>query len=346
VSTPASDLSDIKRGLNVPDAAKLQALSAMAMEIESKIDTLFPAWEPSNHSASNWASEIHHPCKRHLTYCRTHWQQRTPMDLDGRYRVDAGKDAEKKIKRLIEESGYEIELAQKRFEWPEFEITGKIDGMIRIGRARFPLEIKSMNPNFWDEHKTIEDIKGSRYWWIQKDTSQLNLYLLMSEIEGGFLALQTFGKRPRILPMLPDYDLADLDTAKAADVNRHVKAGTLPEPIPYSPSVCGMCGFDHICPMLKTLGSSWREISAGEQAEIDFYLELKEKKRLLKEMHRELVGDNKKPGRYFGANAIAGNAEITSGLRPMTRYSVPDDIKQQYKEKYEIISTSIERICK
>lgn len=331
-----------------PDEYLLGELAAAASAMEMAIDDLFERRGPTNHEASNWASEIGHPCARNLTYCRTHWRERTPLDIDALYRVEAGSDEERKIKHKLEAAGFEVTMAQQHFAWPEYQISGRIDGKVLapvFGKKRpVPIEVKMINPMFWDKTRTIDDIRSSRNWWVRKYISQLNLYLFMDGAEGGFLILCCPGKRPRILPMLPNYDLADADLAKVKIVNKHVLAATLPEPMPYDPSVCGMCDFAHLCPQLKALDSSWTEIRDDELPMLEFYLELKDAKKKFEDAHRKLVGDNKNPGRYFGKNAIAGGILIESSPRKMTKYDVPAELKAQYKETYEITTTAIERV--
>jgi hypothetical protein len=331
-----------------PDEYLLGELSAAASAMEISIDDLFEKKSPTDHSANNWASEIGHPCARNLTYCRVNWRDRQPLATDARYRVEAGSEEETKIKHKLERAGFEVIMAQQHFTWPEYKISGRIDGKVEaviMGKKRHcPIEIKMINPLFWDKLKTVDDVRTSRNWWIRKYVSQLNLYLFMDVSEGGFLVLCCPGKRPRILPMLPNYDLADADLAKARIVNKHVDAGTFPEPMPYDPSVCGMCDFAHLCPQLKALDSSWTEISDADTPMLELYVELKDAKKKFEEVHAKLVGDNKKPGRYFGKNAIAGGIVIESNPRRMTQYTVPEELKVQYKETYEITTTSIERV--
>lgn len=342
-----ANIESPQAALAKPDEYLLGELTTAAGEMETAIDGLFERRGPSNHEASNWASEIGHPCARNLAYCRTHWRERQPLDIDALYRVEAGSEEETKIKHRLERAGYEVIMAQQHFSWPEYQISGRIDGKVAapvMGKKRyFPIEVKMINAMFWDKTKTIEDVRTSRNWWVRKYISQLNLYLFMDNAEGGFMVLCCPGRRPRILPMLPDYDLADADLAKASLVNKHVLAGTLPEPMPYNPSVCGMCDFAHMCPQLKSLGSSWIEVPESDTPMLELYLELKDAKKQFEEVHSKLVGDNKKPGRYFGMNAIAGGIIIESKPRPMTKYAVPPEVKEQFKEKYEITTTSIER---
>lgn len=343
----ATEIHSPQAALAKPDEHLLGELTTAASSMEMAIDGLFERRGPSNHEASNWASEIGHPCARNLTYCRLNWRERSPLDTDALYRVEAGSEEETKIKHKLERAGFEVTMAQQHFTWPEYKISGRIDGKVDVpitGTKRpLPIEVKMINPRFWDNLKTVDDVRTSRNWWIRKYVSQLNLYLFMDGAEGGFLVLCCPGKRPRILPMLPNYDLADADLAKAQIVNKHVDSGTLPEPMPYDPSVCGMCDFSHLCPQLKALDSSWIEISDADTPMLEFYVELKDAKKKFEEVHAKFVGDNKKPGRYFGKNAIAGGIQIESNPRTMTKYDVPSELKAQYKETYEIITTSIER---
>jgi len=341
-----------------PDFALLSEATTAAGFILAEIDALHAPRAPYDHSKGNWASEIAHPCKRHLVHCRLDWKLRAPMDLRGEYRVEAGIDLEKKIQRWLLDCDMSMDNSQQYFRWPEYEIGGKIDGNLSISNRimaqlpeRFareykfgvPSEIKSIGPAFWDSAETIDDIREHKAWWIRKYPSQLNLYLFMQRKKVGFLILSTFGKQPRILPMLADFDLAESDLLKAEDVNRHVAAGTYPEPIPYDPKVCGMCGFTALCPVIKTLDPSWVEIKEADAPALYDYLELKEADSRFKEAHKALVGTEKEPGKYFGLNAIYGDIVIESGPRKMTTYPVPDEDKPKYKKQYTIKTTSIHR---
>ena len=46
----------------------------------------------------------------------------------------------------------------------------------------------------------------------------------------------------------------------------------------------------------------------------------------------------------FLEDAFVGGIEIVSAPRRMTKYPVPDEIKAQYKETYEITTTSIDPV--
>lgn len=320
------------------------------MEIEAALDTNKKPWPPRNHSDWNWASELGHPCMKHLVHCRLDWEQKQPMDTDGMWRVEEGMDQEWKLKKLLGDLGLELRQNQVALELPEEKIRGKIDGLLPLppdipgldGLREIPLEAKSVNPNYWDRLKTIGDVGSHSAWWIRKYPSQLNLYLAMTGKPCGILALKTWGKKPRLLPMLFDQDLYDRDIRMARAVNAHVEAGTYPEPMPFDPSACGMCDFNHLCSPLKA--TKFIEIPQSEEPELEFYLELKEQKKNFEELHRRLIGTSEKPGRYHGKNGIVGSIEILTKTSQRTFYEIPADIKAPYADKREIVTTTIERI--
>lgn len=328
---------------------------SQAEEIAAEIGQRFDAArqgkrEPWDHSAWNWASEIGHPCKKFLVHARVDWKDRQLMDIDGEYRVEEGSRAEWQLKKDLGDIGFQLNESQRTFTVPDLKIKGKVDGLLPLNREirslpkliAVPIEIKTVNPNYWETTKTIEDIKRHRAWWIRGYPSQLNVYLYAPNSPFGFFILKTFGKRPRILPMLLDYDRLDGDFRKIEDVNRHVEAGTYPEPIPYDPQICGMCDFSHLCQPLKA--TKMEEVSQGDVPLLEFYLELKEQKEKFDDLHKKLVGTKDKPGRYHGKDAIINDIVISTTKQFRKFYSIPDEVKAPYEESKEIIITTIERV--
>ena len=337
-------------------------LDNVALEISSKLDAERPPQGPRNHFYFNWASEKHHPCKKFLVHCRLDWKKRQGIDLDGRWRVEEGIDKEWAVKKWLGNIGYEVTQSQaywntddpdlKKFK--ALKISGKIDGMVATNGKlpqpfkdlrEVPIEVKSISPHFWDSTKTIEDIKRHSKFWISKIPSQLNTYFVFTKRPGGLLVLCTFGKRPRILPMLFDQVLWEEDCKMVKSVNYYVRMKKYPGPIPYDPLVCGMCDFDHICTPLRTTGLI--EIDAIDQMELEMYLELKEQKKKFDDMHAQLIGKKDKPGKYHGKEALAGDIEIKTTRYDKKTFDVPEAVKLKYRGKdEEVIKTTIERISK
>lgn len=329
----------------------LAQVEEIAAEIGQRLDAMRQGKrEPWDHSEWNWASEFGHPCKKFLVHARLDWRERQLMDIDGEYRVEEGSRAEWQLKKDLGDIGFQLNESQRTFTIPDLKIKGKVDGLLPLNReiqgvpnvVSVPCEIKTVNPNYWESTKSIEDIKRHRAWWIRGYPSQLNAYLYASDSPFGFFILKTFGKRPRILPMLLDYDRLDADFRKIEDVNRHVEAGTYPEPIPYEAQICNLCDFNHLCQPLKA--TEMEEISQGDVPLLEFYLELKEAKEKFDDLHKKLVGTKDKPGRYHGKNAIVNDIAITTEIQNRKFYNMPDEVKAPYAEAREIIITKIERI--
>ncbi|GAG21924.1 unnamed protein product, partial [marine sediment metagenome] len=74
---------------DIQDTEFLGWLDRVSMEITGALDEARPPQAPRK-AYTNWASILHHPCGRMLTYKRLNWKEARPMDLDGRYRVEEG----------------------------------------------------------------------------------------------------------------------------------------------------------------------------------------------------------------------------------------------------------------
>ena len=345
-----------------PEAKIYGGLCLLAAEVGAKLDNAIAEdHDPWDHSRSNWASEIGHPCLLNLTFKRTRWKEERRMDLDGLWRVKEGRDQEKRTKALLDEVGFTLVKAQCRVELANILLTGKIDGMIETpakykrffeGVREIPVEIKSINPIYWPATRTIWDIKNHPKFWIRKHTTQLNIYLVGHRLPGGLLILKTFGQRPRILPMAFDPDLFARDRAMAEAVNRHVAAGTFPTPIPYERDTCSMCGFNHLCRPMRI--AEFIPVEQSETVLLEYFLELQEAAKKAKENFEEikekLIGDDDKPGKYYGQNGIINDIEIQTKIRngkeidltPEAKAEI-EKIEEAFIKRKESKITSIKR---
>jgi CRISPR/Cas system-associated exonuclease Cas4 (RecB family) len=310
------------------------------------INSLDEAYKPEgpNERYHNYASDLHHPCRRYLTYAWLNWQDRKSFTVETEYRLKEGREQEWRIKRELGNVGFEIFESGKSFKWPKYKIKGKIDGVWRVEGTNYPVEVKSISPYYWDSTRTVEDIKKHSKFWIRKITSQLNIYMLMMGIPGGFLALVTFGKRPRILPMLIDYELGEQDIQTAEAVNAHVAVRTYPDPIPFDPSVCGLCDFDHLCqPVKHTPFTSG--VGPAEETDLKRYCDLRENEVAeYKDLEKKLIGKKEKPGIFYGHDLMVGDIVISTNRYFKKQAKIPQEVREKYIEEIEVVSTKIERL--
>lgn len=339
-----------------------QHLDELSLEIGSRLDAERPEEDPSYRSDYNYASELPHPCKKFLVHSRLDWKERQIIDLGGRWRIEEGNDKEWAVRKWLGDIGFQVKQTERKFntndpgleQYKRLKISCRIDGLVEPKRklpepfsklAEFPIEIKSIGPHYWGSTRTVEDLKRHSKFWIQKIPSQLNTYLILGGWPGGLLVLVTFGKKPRILPMLADEDLWLKNSKMALSVNEYVEKGKYPPPMPFDVTVCGMCDFNHICSPLKPTDST---ISLGDKDkfELDLYLEEKERNEHFKRMHAELIGTKDKPGKYFGQSAFIEDIEIKTRSHMKKSYKVPAEVREKHRvEDQEIITTKIERIA-
>jgi len=110
------------------------------------------------------------------------------------------------------------------------------------------LEIKTSSPYVFNALTSIEDMKRSKYLYMRKYPTQLNLYMLMHEKERGvFIFKNKVNGAMKEIWMDLDYALGEETLKKAEAVNQHVHAGTVPAPIEWEDDICRECPFLHIC---------------------------------------------------------------------------------------------------
>jgi len=171
-------------------------------------------------------------------------------DIGLQFVFDLGSEIEQIALKELAEAGIIIYEQQRAFEWKEYQITGHVDGFIMpdpTENKTYPLEIKSMSPYVWQNVNNIGDMMHGRYPYLRKYSAQLNLYMLMKGIDKGvFLLKNKVTGAYKEIWMNLDYELGEETLKRAEAINRHVAAGTLPDPID-NDLWCEQCPFRHIC---------------------------------------------------------------------------------------------------
>jgi hypothetical protein len=293
---------------------------------------------------SNRASELGHPCVLYLYFLRTAWSQRALPTVTLAFIFENGRRIEDEaINELKNDGGFQILEQSRPFEWPIYQITGKIDCKLREPEAPhnekpYPGEIKGLQHHDWERMNFIQDFLDSEKIWLIKYPAQVMLYLLMDASPVGFLYLKSksTNEPKHIWTKLDDHlDIAEAALVRAQKVNAYmgrkepqekvVDQIMREEGIKYCPVTCERCDFRHIC----LVGTEYIgvEIIASEELEkmlnqrqglIPAYQEYNKIDKQVKELFRG------KP------ETIVGNFLITGKAISRTAYDIPDDVKKQY----------------
>lgn len=203
---------------------------------------------------SNRASMLGHPCLRFLTYLRTRWMDFSTPEPELLQIWREGRVHEQAVLEQLREAGFNVVLQQYPFSYterPELNISGKIDGAIILrDRRTIPFDVKGFAPATWHQIEAHNEmsVREHRHYWVRNAYAQVLLYDLMDNKELGLLFCKnkSTGQLKQIEVTL-DYGYAEMLLQKAAAVNAHVAAGTLPDRIPYEQAICGRCDAFHLC---------------------------------------------------------------------------------------------------
>lgn len=211
---------------------------------------------------SNWASVLSDKCLRRLVYYRTNWDAQLPPDARLQGIFNTGKKLERVVRNIINEIGREAKPQWELIDTgvklndvflSEHDIGGEPDTFLKIWGSNGekpkivgPVELKGFDSNLFKQVHTIEDFK--KYAWMLKYLGQLQIYEIGSNFEIGWFLI--FNKSNlweyRIIEYPLDYAFVEKLVKASDEVNRHVKAKTLPDKI-NDPDECPKCPFASIC---------------------------------------------------------------------------------------------------
>ena len=276
---------------------------------------------------SNRASDLGIPCVRYHVLNRTRWEEKSLHDVGLQFIFDMGNEIEEIVLKELAEAGIKVIEQQRSFQWKEYQITGHIDGDIFVNdRETAPLEIKSCSPFVFKAINTIDDLKKGKYAYLRKYPVQLNLYMLMAGKERGvFLFKDKVSGQMKEVWMDIDYEMGEETLKRAEEINKHVAAGTLPDPI-NEDMWCDRCPFTHIC--LKDHIGKEVEIDTGELATMLDRLE--ELKPVVKEYDE--IDEQVKQIVEGREKILAGSWFVTGKYLEKKTYDIPADLKAQYEK--------------
>lgn len=212
-------------------------------------------------SYANRASSVGHECERFLVYQRVAWEQRERPSDTLLSIFEEGDLHENATKRELDEIGFPLIEQQGAIQYKEHEISGRIDGALVLEKAgghptlSYPVDIKSCSGFVFDKLFKSKDnaerelaIRTHDSPYIRGYYAQMQIYCLLKNQEKGILVFKN--KQTGLVDQINVHlDLAFCEelVQKADRVNAHVKAGTLPDRIPFKQDVCGRCDFFLTC---------------------------------------------------------------------------------------------------
>ena len=227
--------------ISAVDAASTLAASILlkrAERLERRANE--PPFKPRRNYASNLSS-----CVRQMTYAFVAWDQKEKFTPDGVAHMEDGNHEEKLLTQELMADGFEVIEQQVQLDDDRYFVTGKIDGKLKWQGRKVPFEMKRISPYAFDKLNTVADFKEDEF--SLKKLRQLTLYLYLHNEEVGLFILSNgLGKRKVIVVPL-DYALAESILKSLDTTNAALKAGVLPDRIPYHSKICGYCPFKRTC---------------------------------------------------------------------------------------------------
>jgi len=330
-----------------------EAIEKIEEELKAQVDCHLEKgiWAPSS-SAWNRASELGTDCDTFHALIRTRGDIRPRISLSREKVFRRGREWETPNIRLLQDSGIELKDRIGMYEWKEFLIRGKLDSWVvvpQVGSNHIPFEHKTCSPNAFRsilEHKQQRtSLTRSKYSWIRKYPGQLQVYMLQMGVEWGLWYFFDVASGDYFFWLSPlDLEFAETLLQRAERANANVKAATVPKP-KYC-DLCDKCDFSMAyCFPDKDFGPGFDLVVDDElEAKVKRFKSLDSDYQEYQSLKKELIGDNKKPGLFYGRNMIVGNYKVTSKPRRSTWFSIPDEVKLPYKQTTDYFSTDIEEL--
>lgn len=249
-------------------------------------------------------------CLRRGVYARTHWKEQELHNVKTQMIFDEGNAQERQVILDLTLANETIVEQQSFFEWKEYNITGHLDGKIHFESNLYPIEIKSMHPNIWQNINTLEDFK--RYPWTRSYTAQVNIYMLLENVDQAIFILKnkSSGELKQINVKL-DYDLGEACLKTAEQINEHISKRTLPNKID-DRQKCNDCPFKLICLPKINFGEPLKIVDDPNfESRLNRYFELKEQALECNKVYEVIKSESKSQANGGELNINVGNYLLT-----------------------------------
>jgi len=210
-----------------------------------------------------YPSSLGHPCDRFIVWNFTRWDTKAKHEATLQSIFDEGRFHQPDIYRRLEALGFELVRESDRpvqYHVGGGVISGRPDGRITGYRGikykpALVLEGKSMSDYQWQATKTVEDLREAESPWTRSYYAQGQLYCFNENLPRGVFVLKN--KATGLLKLIPfelDYEYAEALLQRVERLHPMIVAKQDPDPIPFTKSVCGGCGFAKQCYPAKSFG--------------------------------------------------------------------------------------------
>lgn len=315
-----------------------QITAARERQLASKIKS----WPKANTYASSIPA-----CARQGVYEILAWDQKKLHDTNLQARFEEGNRQEDWVLAELTKLGSQLDFRVVETQVPlskdmtdRYRLSGKIDAKIQFDGRRVPVEVKSMNPMFYDKVNLVSDLITDPF--LSRYYRQMQAYMLgHNESECILILTDCLGHWKFIvidldLAYAEEHVLKKLETInKYVDLNRgKTDNWELPERIPYDDDLCAKCSFAHIC-LPDVLNKA--RVKFSSDAELDHFLtqheQLAPAKKAYEEVHerlKEVFDSNRDP-------ILATDNWVVTGkesARPVP-LSPKDDWDPEDRKKFE-----------
>jgi len=286
-------------------------------------------------------------CIRHLCLQRICPENEKTHDIDKQRIYDEGHRQEELMRQEVQDCGFEIKKVTPIVS-EEYELRMEADDLIRVNGDYHPVDYKSCSDYMFRQIEKVEDwhdLRESKHIWIRHYPAQIQLYdYHYSQAYGcsdtGILFFKGKDKGKKHAIDVP-YDLGYVEhiLTRLQAVNEWIKKGEAP--VAEYAEACKGCGFFDFCfPGNDFLKEKVERIS-DEEADLKFqrYFEIEKFYREGEKLKKELTAQ------FRGQNVIVGDAQVVSSEYDVSTYNVPQDIKDQYKDKVTRIRTSLKNLA-
>lgn len=215
-------------------------IEAVERHVASKIE-IFPR-------DINRSHDLGFPCERYLVYARTNWKERIKHDVGLQFIFNEGQIHEPAVLKLLKESGLNVVQNSRPFDWPAYQIRGKIDAALDVdGQRAIPFDVKTIASWSFDSIIDEASIRNHDKHYVRGYYDQMQAYMLFMEVSESFILFKNkqTGRLKQVNIAL-DYTYSEGLLQKLNRINTHVKVKTLPDRIE-DREICKECGFHHIC---------------------------------------------------------------------------------------------------